>query len=57
MTDDAASTACETEFAGDRQAAAEIMGARLEGFAALNMSNFDINGEAPEQRFELETQP
>ena len=30
------------------------MGARLEGLAPLNMSNFDINGEAPKEGLELD---
>ena len=54
MADDAASTACATEFAGDRNAMAEVMAARLEGFALLNISNMDINEEAPNQHHELD---
>ena len=54
MADDATSIACATEFAGDRNAMAEVMAARLEGFAPLNISNMDINEEAPNQHHELD---
>ena len=54
MVDDAASAACETEFAGDRDAMAEEMSARLEGLAPLNISNMPMNDDAPNQRQELD---
>ena len=43
-----------TEFAGDRDAMADEMTARLEGMAALNMSNMDINDEAANPAEELD---
>ena len=52
--DDGASAACQTEFAGDRQAVAEEMAARLEGFSPLNLSNFVINDEAQKGAVELD---
>ena len=41
--DDAASAACETDFAGDRKAISEEMRRRAEAIAPLNISNIDIN--------------
>ena len=54
MMDDGASAACQTQFAGDRQAVAEEMAARLEGFSPLNLSNFVINDEAQKGAVELD---
>ena len=55
MEDDGASTACATEFAGDVQAMGEVMTARLQGLAPLNMSNLLINDDAPNQDEELDS--
>lgn len=47
MMDDAASAACETEFAGDLEGMTEEMSARLEGITPLNLSQKLVNAEAP----------
>ena len=52
--DDGASAACQTELAGNRQAMAEEMSARLEGLSPLNLSNIGINDEALNGALELD---
>ena len=37
MDDNDGNTVAKTEFAGDRQVMAEVMGQRLDGFEPLNM--------------------
>ena len=46
MDDNDGNTVAETEFAGDRQVMAEVMGQRLDGFEPLNMMNVDMTADS-----------
>ena len=46
MDDNDGNTVAETEFAGDRQMMAEVMGQRLDGFEPLNMMNVDMTADS-----------
>ena len=52
--EDAASAACQTKFAGNRDAAAEEITRRLEGLTPLNLSNIHMNAESPNAAAELQ---